>query len=211
MPKVVDHDERRTELARAALRVVGRGGIQALTTRGVAAEAGWSTGVLAHYYDSRDQLLLAAFKLVARDAAVRMRARLSRERDPVRRVWIVLSEGAPLDTQRVAEARVWFAFLGLVAGDAALAAEAEARYEGWLDLVAERLVEAGLTRREAPAAGRRLLAFLDGLTLQMLMAPESFSSHQLDRELRRYMKSVLESSSGETALVESRASASMPR
>src|SRR5437764_55507 len=131
MPKVVDHDERRTELARAALRVVGRRGVQTLTTRAVAAEAGWSTGVLAHYYDSRDDLLLAAFRLVASDAADRMRSRLSRERDPVRRVWVVLSEGAPLDEERLAEARVWFAFLGLVAGDAALAEEAAARYAGW--------------------------------------------------------------------------------
>lgn len=192
---MVDHDDRRTELARAALRVVRRGGVQALTTRAVAAEAGWSTGVIAHYYKNRDELLLAAFALVARDAAARMRSGLARERDPLRRLWTVIAEGAPLDDARLAEARVWFAFLGLVPGDAALAAQATARYEGWLALVADRLVETGFTRREAPAVARRVLAFLDGLTLQTLISPESFSPHHLERELRQYVRTIMKTRS----------------
>ncbi len=191
MPKVVDHEERRMLLARAAVRVVSRDGVQALTTRAVAAEAGWSTGVLAHYYENRDELLLDAFGLVARDAATRMQTQLARERDPLRRLWIVLSEGAPLDDGRRAEARVWFAFLGLVAGDEALADRAAARYESWLALVADRLIEVGLTQRRAPTVARRLLAFLDGLTLQTLMDPEGFPSQRLERELRAFVNAAL--------------------
>ena len=53
----VDHDLRRRELARAALRVIGRDGLDSATTRAVAEEAGWSTGVLKHYFEGKDQLL----------------------------------------------------------------------------------------------------------------------------------------------------------
>jgi AcrR family transcriptional regulator len=187
----VDHEERRTDLARAVLRVVGRGGVQALTTRAVAAEAGWSTGVIAHYYANRDELLLSAFGLVAKDAGARIRTKLASETDPIRRVWIALSEGAPLDDQRRAEARVWFAFLGLVAGDSTLAENAAARYDGWLALLSDQLLETGMTRHHAMKAARRLLAFLDGLTLQMLMDPRAFSATQLERELRSYIDTVV--------------------
>ena len=62
MPKEVDHVERRGELADAVLRVVARGGVRAVTMRTVASEAGWSTGALNHYFDGKDDLLVAALR-----------------------------------------------------------------------------------------------------------------------------------------------------
>ena len=66
MPKVVDHELRRRELARAALRVIGRDGLEAATTRAVADESGWSTGVLKHYFDDKDHLLHEALRELER-------------------------------------------------------------------------------------------------------------------------------------------------
>ena len=57
MPKIVDHDERRRQLAQATLRVIGRSGLGSATTRAVAEESGWSTGVLKHYYADKSALL----------------------------------------------------------------------------------------------------------------------------------------------------------
>ena len=57
MPKAVDLDERRTELAMAAIRVIARSGIVAATMREVAAEAGWTTGALTHYFAGKRELL----------------------------------------------------------------------------------------------------------------------------------------------------------
>lgn len=57
MPKQVDADARRAELAAATRRVILRHGLEATTLREVAREAGWSIGVIAHYFDTKDELL----------------------------------------------------------------------------------------------------------------------------------------------------------
>ena len=57
MPKFVDVAERRAQLAAAAARIIGRAGIGAVTLREVAAEAGWTTGALTHYFADKQELL----------------------------------------------------------------------------------------------------------------------------------------------------------
>ncbi|MDG2481005.1 MAG: TetR family transcriptional regulator [Alphaproteobacteria bacterium] len=57
MPKQVDHDEQRSAIAHAALRVIARVGIESATMRGIAAEADCTTGLLTHYFSSRDDLI----------------------------------------------------------------------------------------------------------------------------------------------------------
>jgi len=59
VPKVVDHEERQREIAGAVWRAVARRGIEAATMREIADEAGFSTGVLAHYFEDKDALLMA--------------------------------------------------------------------------------------------------------------------------------------------------------
>ncbi|HET9770866.1 MAG TPA: TetR family transcriptional regulator, partial [Acidimicrobiia bacterium] len=83
MPKQVDHESRRRELTGAVRRVVGNGGLESLTVRAIAKESGWSTGVLAHYFESRADLLLAAFQDVYENAMARIQARVSEHEDPV--------------------------------------------------------------------------------------------------------------------------------
>ena len=57
MPRVVDVEQRRTELAAAVARVIARSGIEGATMRQVAAEAGWTTGTLVHYFTDKRELL----------------------------------------------------------------------------------------------------------------------------------------------------------
>lgn len=63
MPKIVDHHDRRRELAEAAWRVVLNNGIDGATTREIARESGYSAGVLAHYFENKDDILQAALEL----------------------------------------------------------------------------------------------------------------------------------------------------
>jgi AcrR family transcriptional regulator len=188
MPKVVDHEDRRRQLARAACRVVGAGGLDALTTRAVAREAGWSTGVLAHYFQSRDELVIAAFRLVAEEAGSRIEGMLAKQPSPTERLWITLSQAAPLDDVRRTEARVWFTFLGLAAGDEALSREAASRYAIWLRLVQDALLGVGRSPADAASDARRLIAFVDGLTVQTLFDATALPPQELTRHLRWFVE-----------------------
>ena len=62
MPKKIDHDKQREIFAQAAFRVLVRKGLADTTLRDVANEAGFTTGALAHYVHTKDELLLAAVK-----------------------------------------------------------------------------------------------------------------------------------------------------
>ncbi|MFE3782463.1 TetR/AcrR family transcriptional regulator, partial [Amycolatopsis sp. NPDC059090] len=62
MPKIVDHRQRRAEIADAVLAIVAEDGVAAVTLREVADRSGWSTGVLNHYVGGRDDLLRLAFR-----------------------------------------------------------------------------------------------------------------------------------------------------
>lgn len=63
-----DFGEGRTALLRAAIRVVGKGGLRQLTYRAVAAEAGVTHGLVAHHFGSRDALMVEALKFSAEES-----------------------------------------------------------------------------------------------------------------------------------------------
>lgn len=62
MPKIVDHQQQRETFAEAAMRLIARNGLEGVTMRAVAAEAGLSYGSLFHYFDSKDALLKHAVR-----------------------------------------------------------------------------------------------------------------------------------------------------
>ena len=63
-----EYGDGRTALLRAAIRVVGQGGLRQLTYRAVAAEAGVTHGLVAHHFGSRDALIVEALKFSAEDS-----------------------------------------------------------------------------------------------------------------------------------------------
>lgn len=130
MPKIVNHDERRREFASAAMRVAIGGGAEALTVRSVAKEAGCSTGALAHYFETKDDLLVA----VQREASS---ASLARIQDCFERfegrelVESVVLTVLPLDEERRGEWRLWLAYFARAAEDVGLARVQHDYYLRW--------------------------------------------------------------------------------
>jgi DNA-binding transcriptional regulator YbjK len=57
--------ERKTEILDAALRIVGRDGLAALTMRSLAVEAGMPLGATTYYFTSKSVLIAEAFRLHA--------------------------------------------------------------------------------------------------------------------------------------------------
>jgi DNA-binding transcriptional regulator YbjK len=74
MPKLVDPDQRRSELAQAVWTVIRRDGLQRASVRNVAREAGLSMGSLRHYFASQSELLCFAMQLVGDRARARVAA-----------------------------------------------------------------------------------------------------------------------------------------
>jgi TetR/AcrR family transcriptional regulator, transcriptional repressor of bet genes len=114
MPKIVDHAKRRDEIALAACQVIADHGFEQSTVARIARAAGYTTGMVAHYYESKQEIILAALRLILK----RIEERLTRERVAGEASLLsVLSEALPIDAQRFTECAFWMAFWGQVSTD----------------------------------------------------------------------------------------------
>src|SRR5262249_39838373 len=69
LPRSVDHDERRRDIARAAIRLLARNGPRGLTLRALADELGGSITLVTHFFPNRRALLDAVTSQVIEDSA----------------------------------------------------------------------------------------------------------------------------------------------
>jgi len=136
MPKIVDHEQRRDEIALIACRVVARHGFEQATIVRIARAAGCTTGMIAHYFDTKQEIIVAALRLILR----RIEARLS-QAGSAADLLTLLSEALPLDQTRYMECAVWMAFWGQVPADKRLK-----RINAWLHREYLRLFERCLAR-----------------------------------------------------------------
>jgi TetR/AcrR family transcriptional repressor of bet genes len=81
---------RRLELEKAALDIISRSGLRALTIQGVAKQAGLSKGIVHHYFASKDALVAAAIRQVNRLFGQEISRLLSRTRSPSERLWAII-------------------------------------------------------------------------------------------------------------------------
>jgi AcrR family transcriptional regulator len=114
VPKIVDHARRRDEIAHIACQVVAMYGFEQATVARIARAAGYTTGMVAHYFDSKQDIILAALRLIL----MRIEERLTRERGKEPSSLLsVLSEALAIDAARFTECAFWMAFWGQVSAD----------------------------------------------------------------------------------------------
>ncbi|WP_051967252.1 TetR/AcrR family transcriptional regulator [Kitasatospora mediocidica] len=102
MPKLVDHEERRAQIIDALLRAAADTGLHAVTMRSVAIEAGTSVRLVQYYFDTKEQLLLAAVNRLTARMGERVRDRVrTAGSSPAPRdiVEAVLLEAVPTDEE----------------------------------------------------------------------------------------------------------------
>src|SRR5277367_2653624 len=166
MPKIVDHARRRDDIAHVACQVVANYGFEQATVARIARASGYTTGMLAHYYESKQEIILAALRLML----LRIGQRLTRERETGEANLLeVLSEALPIDAQRFSECAFWMAFWGQVSADKKLK-----RLNVWVHREYMRLFERCFTEHWAEWAAwprpvrnqvlRSLVTFMNGLT-----------------------------------------------
>jgi AcrR family transcriptional regulator len=171
MPKVVDHQQRRDQIALVACRVVAEYGLEQATMVRIAREAGYTTGMVAHYFDTKQDIIIAALRLSLK----RTEARLTRLVEGARPELLqVLSESLPIDTPRFIEGAFWTAFWGQVSADKALK-----RINAWLHReylrLYERCVAEGWPEWERWEAETReqvlrsIVVFINGLTASVVV------------------------------------------
>jgi AcrR family transcriptional regulator len=173
VPKIVDHEERREEISEATWRVIVRDGVEGVSIRDVAAEAGLSTGALRHYFANKEELLAGATRRVVERVVGRL-GRRPRGKTPREAVRAVLCEILPLDEERTTEAAVWLAFAARSLVDRRVAQEHEMVFDGVRELCRRVTQELAARGKLAPGLDPEkeaslLHALVDGLCVHLLM------------------------------------------
>ncbi|MFS1302726.1 TetR/AcrR family transcriptional regulator [Streptosporangium longisporum] len=187
MPKIVDHGERREEVVEAARRIILRDGIEAATTRAIAREAGYSNGVLTHYFADKDDIMLSALRSSHRRIVERLRGKLA-GLTGLAALRELLLDNLPLDEERVAESGLEVGFWSRSMTSPALLEAQRAEAEELRYLVRSLLGSAAangeiVTSEDLDDVAERLLALVDGLSVHRLLYPGRLGPERLERML----------------------------
>jgi AcrR family transcriptional regulator len=183
MPKKVDHLARRTQIADALMRLAATQGLEAVSLRHVATEAGVSTGMVQHYFRTKDEMMTFALDVVSDRVQQRLAAdRLGEDPPPKSVVRALLIQLLPLDEPRRLEGHLTLAFLAYAAVKPDIAATLREGTAQMRAFIADqiRAARAGSDADTDPAragsganidpahAATALLALVEGLGLHVL-------------------------------------------
>lgn len=194
MPRLADHEQRRRQIAEAVWRIASARGLEDVSLRKVAAEAGVSLRLVQYYFGTRDDLLLGALEILNADAGATIRAGIGPEEDTTpREVLRALLVGMlPVDDERRTRYLVHLAYFVRSLSDPGLASAFSAAPPELERLTAD-LLAWGRDRGEVPhdldllPEAELLLSSVDGLQTSIILGqrtPEAaiaLIDHQLDR------------------------------
>lgn len=156
--------------------MVAHYGFERATVARIARAAGYTTGMVAHYYESKQDIILAALRLILLRIEVRLtRARAHGEASLLE----VLSEALAIDAPRFTECAFWMAFWGQVSADKKLK-----RLNAWVHREYMRLFTRCFAEHWQEWAAwpqpvrdkvlRSLVTFINGLTASAVTSPSDW-------------------------------------
>ncbi|MFJ1764348.1 TetR/AcrR family transcriptional regulator [Amycolatopsis sp. NPDC088138] len=194
MPRLADHEQRRRQIAEAVWRIASARGLEDVSLRKVAAEAGVSLRLVQYYFGTRNDLLLGALEILNKVAEEHTRAEVGPEADATpRQVLRTMLVGMlPLDDERRTRYLVYLAYFVRSLTDPDLAAAFSAAPPELERLTADLLAWGQQRGEVAPdldllPEAELLLSSVDGLQTSLILGqrtPEAVFAlidHQLGR------------------------------
>jgi len=194
MPKIVDHETQRETFALAAMRLMARHGIEGVTMRAVATEAGLSYGSLFHYFDSKDALLLHAVQHLASEQTRRVNEYQS-QYSGLKALEHLLCDDAIINESSRDSWLVWMTFQYKVALDPSFAERHADLIKGWLARIAQLLqdaINAGEVRDslDVELEALALWAYSSGVGQMGLLHPGSMTASRQEQLISAYLEKL---------------------
>ncbi len=165
------------------------------SVRSICARAGVSSGLLTHYFDGVDALILATYRDVGCKVSAAMEQAVRDAGDvpcDQLRAFIQANFLPPvLDADLLA---TWISFWSLVKSSPAIAAAHADIYAGSRARMEELLRGAApdMAAAEVRLAGIALTALIDGLWLELCLDPSTFTSEEAQAMAERWMMATIE-------------------
>jgi AcrR family transcriptional regulator len=192
VPKIVDHELRRKQIALAACKAIAKRGLEAVTLADIAKEAGCTTGMLAHYYANKWELVLGALRFMHVRLDQRLSAKLSRETTLIE----LLQDALPINGTHRAEAAAWLTFWASIASRPELLKNSREIHADWRNLV--RRCVLGTNKDAVGWPGELLddvvtsiILFMDGLYVKALTCAPKYPPPAQLRLLTQHLDALL--------------------
>ncbi|UAT30966.1 TetR family transcriptional regulator C-terminal domain-containing protein [Bacillus badius] len=201
MPKIVDHDKRKKDIAEATWRVILEQGMEGATVRNIAKEAELSLGALRHYFSTQDELLVYAMELVKEQAEARINQIVLENLPPKAALLKILMELVPATPETMAETEVWFAFIAYARHkDTPFSAQDDGVWDG-ISRMVYSLHQANLLKDglNPSLEAERLYALVDGLALHALLDPDRVDRKRLIDVLSSQIDLILKEQDDQTS------------
>ncbi|MBB4741205.1 AcrR family transcriptional regulator [Actinoplanes octamycinicus] len=186
-----DHEARRRDVSEAVWRVLAGKGFTGLTLRAVAAELGATTGLLTHYFPTKQALVGYALDILEQRTLGRPRRTggdgLAAFRD-------ALLDILPLTAAATDSNRIWVSSWDTALSDAGLSGDYARKYAAGRDRLRDRVAAAQQLGELPPgdpgaiAAGAQ--AFVLGLVVQALFDPAAFPPERQVAMLDTYLAAL---------------------
>ncbi|MFC3491451.1 TetR/AcrR family transcriptional regulator [Glycomyces rhizosphaerae] len=144
-----DHEAQQERISKAVWSILAGKGIEHLTIRAVAAEAGCTTGLVMHRFPGRSALLAHARDLLHARTRERVERLEAEAETPKAALRAILAQGMALTEDSTQEALVWMGFLAASVGDEDLIELHRKNNRAWRERVA-RLVAASAPGWDEP-------------------------------------------------------------
>ncbi|MBS0473497.1 MAG: TetR/AcrR family transcriptional regulator [Proteobacteria bacterium] len=195
MPKIVDHDVRRDDIARAAFRVIRRKGVARATIRDIARESGCSVGAVVHYIPSKDHIFLQAAEYSTHVIRGRMES-AEAANSGLEALRQVLYQGLPAGDDMLGHWKIWFGFWQLSETSELIRAATHDRYGesyrryGRLIRAAQKSGEIRPDINVADATAS-LICQMDGMGVHTLISGHKLSTTRLRRQIDAWIDRTL--------------------
>jgi AcrR family transcriptional regulator len=192
MPAKTDHEARRRDVSAAVWRVLAAEGFGGLTMRAVATELGATTGLVTHYFPSKQALIVHALELAeARTRAFVPSTEGLRGLEALR---VALAAVLPVSPEGTEINRVWVSSWDAALANPELHALEKARYKRWRarlkPLVLQAQQDGDLPPTDPNDLVAGLAAYTHGLVIQSLFDPKTFPHHRLLQLLQDHLAAL---------------------
>jgi len=194
LPVKQKQERRRKEVSDAAWRVILREGLDRTSVRAIAQELGCTTGVVMHYFRTKDELMLFALDRVLARSTSQLSSSIETY-EGLERLERLLMKSLPRDAKSEIGWKIWIAFLGHAVGHPKLMAEHRNRYAQLRDFIIRELKELRSRSFLRPDVNLRLeanalIALVDGVSIGMVIDRSQIDVKGAQRLIRRYIEQL---------------------
>ena len=185
-------DARRASLIEATARVLARDGAGGTSVRTIAAEAGVSPGLVGHYFDGIDALIAATYAHVDARVSVALKAAAAAAGpDPRARLLAHVTASFAPPIADPALLATWIAFWSLVKSSPGIARLHGDFYAAYRCELERLLAACSVAESERRLAAIAITALVDGLWLELCLAPETFTPSEASAITERQIDTIV--------------------